>query len=280
MNKRKQLWLIILGILVVGLAFTRRATVARNYHSPSGPKFVGHYTADTPTIDGTVTVVSYNIKYGQNIDQAIQELGETQSLANADIILLQEMDETATDQLAQARGYNFVYFPAAIHPIYQKNFGNAILSKWPIRDAEKLVLPHKSLTRSMNRQATKAIVSIGDTDILVYSVHAETAASVPRFRWNQYQAIADDVKEEATHVIVGGDFNTITMGEVDQLDTLFLRANLPRVSTDIGHTVNKFSVDMPMDHIFTRGFSVTSAGKVSEATASDHLPIWVKLEIE
>ena len=277
MKRRKYLWLILFGVLLAGLAFTRQVTVARNYDDPNGPKFFGQFSDVPVQLNNEITVVSYNIKYAQKIATATRELGEIEPLVDADVILLQEMDEVGTEQLAKAHGYNFVYFPAAVHPSYEKNFGNAILSKWPIRDAQKLILPHKSLTRAMTRQATKAIVTVGDTDVLVYSIHAETAVSVPRYRWNQYETIIDDIQTQADYVIVGGDFNTITTGEVNELESRFVQVGLVRASKGAGHTVTKLGVEMSMDHIFTKGFTIEAAGKVLEATASDHLPIWVQL---
>ena len=279
-KRQKYLWLILFGMLSASLAFTRQVTLARNYNDPNGPKFLGQFSDAPFRTNNEITVVSYNIKYAQQIATASREFDEVEPLANADIVLLQEMDEVGTERLAKAHGYNFVYFPAAVHPIYGRNFGNAILSKWPIRDAQKLILPHKSLTRSMTRQATKAIVTIGETDVLVYSIHAETAVSVPRYRWNQYKTIIDDIEAQADYVIVGGDFNTITSGEVNELGTKFANVGLVRASNGTGHTVTKLGVEMSMDHIFTKGFSVETAGKVSEATASDHLPIWVDLALE
>jgi endonuclease/exonuclease/phosphatase (EEP) superfamily protein YafD len=35
-----------------------------------------------------------------------------------------------------------------------------------------------------------------------------------------------------------------------------------------------------LDHIFSRGFEVMSAGKVKEAKASDHIPVWTVLKIK
>jgi endonuclease/exonuclease/phosphatase family metal-dependent hydrolase len=60
---------------------------------------------------------------------ALAELREIENQRALDIILLQEMDETGAEQIARELRLNYVYFPAAIEPTYDENFGNAILSE-------------------------------------------------------------------------------------------------------------------------------------------------------
>ena len=37
-------------------------------------------------------------------------------------------------------------------------------------------------------------------------------------------------------------------------------------------------IKFEMDHVFTRGLTVVENGKLEEARASDHLPIWLMLK--
>ena len=55
---------------------------------------------------GAIKVVSYNISFAEHIDLAIQELGEFE---DADVILLQEMDEAGTELVAKSLKYDYVY---------------------------------------------------------------------------------------------------------------------------------------------------------------------------
>jgi len=172
---------------------------------------------------------------------------------------------------------NYVYFPAAIEPTYDKNFGNAILSRWPIIDPQKLILPHKSFSNHMNRIATRATIRIPGADILVYSIHTESVFTLPRYRKDQYKAVLDDIDPEARLVIVGGDFNSYTEVAVEELEEDYKQAGFMRISEDSGSTVVKYGIEMSTDHIFAKGFVVEEAKKMAGATASDHLPIWVSL---
>jgi endonuclease/exonuclease/phosphatase family metal-dependent hydrolase len=39
-------------------------------------------------------------------------------------------------------------------------------------------------------------------------------------------------------------------------------------------------VDLELDHLFVKGMEVVSSGKVEDAAASDHLPIWLSVRLE
>ena len=257
-----------------------QAYTARNYPDPNYPSYAGTYATASQEPTGVLTVVSYNIWFGEEIEQAVSELKQIQSQKGLDILLLQEMDEAGTEQIARELQLNYIYFPAAVEPTYDKNFGNAILSSWPIIDSQKLVLPHKSLSNRMNRVATRATIRAGDTDLLVYSLHTESIFSFPRFRKDQYQAVLNDIDPGAKLVIVGGDFNSFTEADVEVIEQIYGQAGFVRVSAGSGSSMTKYGVEVPSDHIFAKGFLVEESGKLMGAMASDHLPIWVVLILE
>jgi endonuclease/exonuclease/phosphatase family metal-dependent hydrolase len=260
--------------------FAIQAYTAKNYSDPNYPFYSGNYAAETPKPVEALTVVSYNIWFAENIDQALAELKEIRSQKELDIVLLQEMDETGTERIARELQLNYVYFPAAIEPTYNKNFGNAILSRWPIVDSRKLILPHKSLSNRMNRIATRAIVRIHDTDILVYSLHTESIFTLPQFREDQYTAVLEDIGPEDHLVIVGGDFNSFTEADVSKIEEDYRQAGFMKVSEASGYTMAKYGIEFSSDHIFAKGFVLEEAGKLEGATASDHLPIWINLMLK
>ena len=259
-------------MLIVTQAYT-----AKNYPDQNFPYYSGDYAVENPKPVKALTVVSYNIWFGEDIDQAVVELRQIQSQKELDIILLQEMDETGTEQIARELQWNYVYFPAAIEPTYDKNFGNAILSRWQIVDSKKVILPHTSLSNRMNRTATRATIQFHGTDILVYSVHTESIFTLPQFRKDQYTAVLDDIDPEAGLVIVGGDFNSFTEASVEEIEKIYNPAGFVRVSEGSGYTIVRYGIEITSDHIFTKGFRVEETGKMMEASASDHLPIWVTL---
>jgi endonuclease/exonuclease/phosphatase family metal-dependent hydrolase len=278
LRNRKRVKVLAFGILgLVAFLIFIRAYTAINYSELNRPFFAGSFATENSFPVETLTIVSYNIWFGEDIGQALSELKEIQSQRDLDIVLLQEMDEVGTAQMARELKMNYVYFPAAIEPTYNKNFGNAILSRWPIANPQKLILPHKSFSNRMNRIATRATIEIPGATILVYSLHTESVFTLPRYRKEQYTAVLEDIDPEANLVIIGGDFNSFTNAAIAELEKDHKQAGFLRVSEGSGSTVVKYGIEMSSDHIFAKGFVLKEAGKMAGATASDHLPIWVTL---
>src|SRR6266508_2110116 len=195
-NRKRKRLLAFATFGVIVLLSAIQAYTAKNYPDQNYPYYSGNYAVESPKPIEALTVVSYNIGFAENIEQAVSEIKEIKSQKELDIVLLQEMDEVGTEQIAQQLQLNYVYFPAAIEPTYDKNFGNAILSRWPIVDSQKLILPHKSLSNRMNRISARATIRIHDTEFLVYSIHTESIFTLPRFREDQYTAVLDDLGPE------------------------------------------------------------------------------------
>jgi endonuclease/exonuclease/phosphatase family metal-dependent hydrolase len=267
----------ILVALLVACFLLTSCGPASNYLDALEPQFVGNYSDYSSEFSGTIKAVSYNISFADNIDRAIHELGEFEELKDADIILLQEMDETGTEAIAQALGYNYVYYPASIHSRSDKNFGNAILAKWPIHAPEKIILPYKSPRNQEIRIAVKAIVTIDGMEIPTYSVHTETFWLGRQKRDAQVDALIESIDTNQPHIIVGGDFNTLTPKSVTELQDSFTEVGMERATEGIGYTAQYSALEFTLDHIFTKGMTVIDVGKSDDAEASDHLPIWAKL---
>lgn len=74
-----------------------------NYLSPLGPR----YAAPAPACGRTgadLRIVTYNVAFARKVDQAIRVLRDVPDLADADIVLLQEMTADATARIATALG--------------------------------------------------------------------------------------------------------------------------------------------------------------------------------
>ena len=79
-------------VLFLLLCLPTACTQKRIYSDPEGPARSGSFCEVPPEFTGTIKVVSYNIKLGEEVEQAIDELKDVPELCCADIILLQEMD--------------------------------------------------------------------------------------------------------------------------------------------------------------------------------------------
>jgi endonuclease/exonuclease/phosphatase family metal-dependent hydrolase len=253
----------------------------KNFVDPEGPVYTGEYANYPSEFNDTVKVVSYNIKLGQKIEQAIKEFSRPEALRNADIILLQEMDTGGVKILAERLRYNYVYYPASIHSKHNKAFGNAILSKWPITDHQKIILPYQHPFRKQKRIAVAATIKMGDHHIVAYSVHTEMFWLNNPKRVDQAAYIIQSIPDDADYVVVGGDFNTEFPRNVRDMEDVFAGAGLIRASEGVGSTGkgDPFGlVKFELDHVFTRGLKVVENGKLAGAKASDHLPVWLMLK--
>jgi len=263
-------------LLLLCLWGARTARAVDNYPDPRGPVFRGDFARALPSFDGRVQVVSWNIRFGEEVETAVTELRHNPNLRRADVLLLQEMDETGVAQIAQSLAFNYVYFPASVHSHHGRNFGNAILSPWPLSQPEKVLLPYANPSNAQRRIAAKAVVTIGGAPLVVYSAHTETYWLGRRGRSAQADALAAAVPGGETAVIVGGDFNTVTPADVVRLAGQFTAVGLERASAAAGPTVAVAGIDVAADHIFARALPVLAAG-VEETAVSDHRPVWVTL---
>jgi endonuclease/exonuclease/phosphatase family metal-dependent hydrolase len=264
-------------ILLGGLA---GCAPVKNYLDPLGPVFFG-VSSRSPQFEGKeLLVVSYNIELGKRIDQAISELDGDTSLGSADIYLLQEMDPTGVEKIAEHFDLNYIYYPSAVHSKHGKDYGNAILSRWPLKDYLKIVLPHRDPLRKQIRIGAAATAVIGDREIRIISAHTEMYRLWTGARLEQIDSLTRAIDTCFAYVIVGGDFNTVRSSVLRRFDKVFESVGMGRATEGIGSTSRSDPIGIipfELDHIYTRGFLVTGRGKAAKTRASDHHPVWVTL---
>lgn len=245
---------------------------AVNYPSPFGPRYAGGAhaaVADNAAAEPAVLrLVTFNTRFGAEVDATIALLRRTPALGQADVVALQEVDAAATDRIARALGLRYIYYPATLHPKYGRDFGNAILSRWPIVADRKVVLPHLGRFRRSERVATAATITVGATPIRVYSVHLGMFTEIgPGSKRDQAEVIIADA---AAHdrVIILGDMNSHGIGKAFRL------AGYAWPTQHNPRTIQFWN----WDHVFLKGMELAHAGAtgvVSETLgASDHRAVW------
>ncbi|HEY0808656.1 MAG TPA: endonuclease/exonuclease/phosphatase family protein [Longimicrobiales bacterium] len=257
-------------IWLAGVLLSTGCITARNYTSPQTPRYAGepppHLVNTTPS--DTIKVISFNIAFAVQIDSALKVLTTDDALRGADIILLQEMDLPAVRYIARVLGMSYVYYPATKHFVHQKDFGNAVLSRWPIVSDSKIVLPYHARVWKTARTATAATIRIDTMTVRVYSTHLGTYANITNTqRREQMETIIKDAAP-FSRVILGGDMNDPGVGTVAVSHGYSWPTRDGPPTATIGR----------LDHIFFRGlFSPDSAAAgtvVNTRNASDHRPIW------
>ena len=256
-----------------------------NYQDPIWPRYSGLPPARSDSVrlspaavngkNRTLRVVTYNVQWAKHIDRAINVLENRELLANADIVLLQEMDPEGARRIADALGMQWVYYPSVIHPKRGLDFGNAVLSRWPIAADRKLILPHIGGIRHAQRIATAVTVLVDSTPVRVYSAHLGTPSEIrPAKRRDQARAILADASTYPL-VIVAGDMNSHGIGKE------FVAQGFSWPTEHNGFTTTFFN----WDHVFLKGFAPPlatqkSAGIVRDTLqTSDHDPVWAVAQL-
>jgi endonuclease/exonuclease/phosphatase family metal-dependent hydrolase len=245
---------------------------APNYLDPAGPVYRGTGSA-APADDHAIRVVTFNIQFALRVDRAIVALRGHPALRRADILVLQEMDAPGVEAVARALHMNYVYYPVSLHPKHGRDFGNAVLSPWPIEESRKLLLPHASRIVKQARAAVAARIQVGDQMLQVYSLHLEAPFRISAGdRRDQAAAILADARSTKDPVVVAGDLNNHEVGAE------FEKEGFAWPTKDVGASVHGFS----FDHVFVRGlrFDRAVAGVARDVKdASDHRPVWVDLRM-
>jgi endonuclease/exonuclease/phosphatase family metal-dependent hydrolase len=249
-----------------------RAT-PRNYPHPAEPRYAGGRSSGHPGT-GTLKVVTFNVKFARHPDRAVALLRETEALRDPDLLLLQEMDAPGARAIAGALGLAYVYYPAAVHPIPLRDFGNAILSRYPIEDDRKIVLPHLARFRLMQRTAVAATVRVGEQRLRVYCVHLATMVdNGPKQRREQLKAVLEDA-EGFQKVLLAGDFNS------DRVPAVALARGFTWPTRRLGPT----NAIWALDHVLLKGLKLEGErayGSVRDVRrASDHKPVWARVSLD
>ena len=227
---------------------------------------------------GELDVLVFNIHAGKDAAGVhnLERVAEVVRATGADVVLLQEVDRFTTrsggeDHVARLATLTGMHSAFGKTLDYQGGqYGIAVLSRWPIVEDAKIVLPHRSRFVGTHRTATAATVRIGESLVRVYSTHLGTIANVgPEARRNQLRAILTDA-EKYSRVIIGGDLNNPWVGSVAREQGYAWPTEKGPRTAIVGR----------LDHIFLKGLAAperAAAGTVIDGPkASDHRPVWAR----
>jgi len=250
------------------------------YAEPDAPKWFSNENSNQGNASDSLLIISFNIQYSEEIDLAIDELQQLVENSQSLVIFLQEMDEEGVEKIADALSLNYLYYPATKRPETARNFGNAILSKLPLQECRKLILPHEIRTNKQRRIATSAIVELGGKRLLLYSLHLHTTQMRLSKRLDQVAFIIADLidrRSDVDAILVGGDFNSLRKKDRSEMSQLFKEANMEWQTKRIGGTSSAFFglIKPSIDHFFSWGLKSGTIGIISDSKASDHLPIYL-----
>jgi endonuclease/exonuclease/phosphatase family metal-dependent hydrolase len=247
-----------------------------NYPHPAEPRYAGTVDMMLPGRESVAArrlrLVTFNTKFALQTDSAIALLTSTPELRDADILALQETDAPATERIARALGMGWVYYPATRHPRTGRDFGNALLSRWPVIQDDKVVLPHLGQFGRTQRAATAATILVHGVALRVYSTHLATWVELgPGRKRDQVQTILADAARYPRAIILG-DMNSHGIGiELVAAGYCWPTERNPR-------TVKFWN----WDHVFLKGVvrcDDGTTGVTERRHASDHRAVWAEIAI-
>ena len=245
-----------------------------NYLDPAGPHYeTSQGAADDP--EPAFRIVTFNVEKGERVEQAVAALTRHPELRDADVVVMQEMNAPGVAAVAQALRMNSVYYPASQQAHGGPDWGNAILSRWPIEDGRKILLPHLSLGTQRGRIATVARVRRPTGAVRVYSVHLGSPLGMGEGSRRE-QAARDPRRCREQHGAGGGGGRLQQPGHRRVLPRArLLLADPPHRPDDIAAVVRP--------RFRARGWcaerpEALRAGVARDVKdASDHRPVWVVL---
>lgn len=247
-------------------------------------------TDKTAVVPSELRVVSYNIRYrvGDDLKQLIKLLKEDPEIGGAHVIGLQEVDRNkrrtgnvnTARQIAEALGMRYAWAaPPDTDDDGEEETGCALLSVFPLNDVARIVLTHEG-PDGRRRVAVGATVRVGETNVRVYSVHAETRMPVEK-KVEHWQAVLEDLRLHANSagVIVLGDFNTVKGKDVKAARRLFTGEGFTTPFADGNKTWKTFVIKLKLDWLWLRGLEARASGIDKKVELSDHWPLWATVRL-
>ena len=227
----------------------------------------------------TVRVVTYNIHRSRGMDRRTQphRIAAVLSQIDADVVALQEVigagprGASHIEEIGAALGMGWVMAPA--RQLRGHQFGNAVLSRFPIKDHAQHDLSWKTCEE---RRLQRADIDINGHTLHVYNVHLGTAILERRHQATRLAAIVADRPVGGAKLVLG-DFNEWMRGLTTKLlshrlKSVELRDYLKRHRTYPG----LFPI-LHLDHIYYAGrieiLGIELPRTRLSLVASDHLPL-------
>ncbi len=198
----------------------------------------GDLSDGAPPARPAIRVTAWNIERGIRMEDILRVLKEHPLIRESDFFLITELDHGmartqnrfVAHEMARALGLHYVFAPCYLSLVKgsgaedrvegenaQALHGNALFSRYPLRDAHMIPLPNgKDKMRGKEKRLGCQKVVIATVDhplgpVRAVSLHLD-AHSSQKHRYRQMKMLLDHLERlgPALPVIVGGDWNTST----------------------------------------------------------------------
>jgi endonuclease/exonuclease/phosphatase family metal-dependent hydrolase len=233
-----------------------------------------------------VRVLSYNIHHGEGIDGRLdlERIARIIRSVEPDLVSLQEVDKNArrsgsADQAAElARLTKMQVVFGANIPLQGGQYGNAVLSRFPVRRHENHKLPNFDMGEQRGVLEVEFDLPGADTQILFFATHLDHRRPDAE-RLASAKAINERILRQPDRpAILVGDLNAVP-------DSAVLKEFLKQWTVTNDHPLPTIPVREParqIDYILFRPGSrwrAIATKVLDEAVASDHRAIFSVLEL-
>lgn len=232
--------------------------------------------------------VTYNIRKGKGasgkLRTGVSDLGRALSAFRPDVVLCQEVFHGYDPEVSQS---NELASLLALNPYYEPNkqrrighHGNATFTKHPVLQVHNYDVSTNPIER---RGVLYARLLLGDRPVHVLNVHLGLNQGQRLAQITRVQTILGERCGSKDPVILAGDFNDwngrvdkVVQGELGMVNAF---AHLPQ------RLVNTWHARRPvfnLDRVYTKNLEVAYAQRLHGdpwQELSDHLPLWVELEV-
>ena len=224
--------------------------------------------------DLPLTVATYNISAGHEVDYRFESIIVDITEANADIIALQEVDLNAlrsgrldtAKYLAEGTKYPYYHFFSALEFPTGGEYGLAILSRYPILHTETVKLPSLPYEQ---RILAHAEIALWDKTIHFFATHLSYEKN--EVRASQFAGISQILSEYEDYILAG-DFNIVHFAEFEAIpEAAAVYTEKDGIITFPG---NKTGID---NILFSPSFWSFDFFQVFPQTHSDHYLLSAKL---
>lgn len=233
-----------------------------------------------------VRVLSYNIHHAEGVDKVLDldRIARVISAAQPDLVALQEVDRRASrsksvDQPAELQrltGLTAVFGPNI--PLQGGDYGNAVLSRWPVIRSENHRLPNVDAGEQRGVLEVHVEVPGARTPVVVWATHLDHRPNDAERRASAQVIEARIRQQPDAAALLVGDLNDVPASPtLKLLGPMWTRSN-----RDILPTIPVGKPTRQIDYVLYRPatrWRVIDTQVLDEAVASDHRPLLAVLEL-
>ncbi len=232
-------------------------------------------------------LMTYNIMHGLNYckllnDERIIELDNIVNVIkkyNPDIISLNEVYNDVCEKItvnqsqyiANKLGYKYYFFGQTITLDNGILYGNAIISKYPIKNPEIIAIPDPAIKDEKVYYESRNIIY---SQIDKYNVFVTHFGLAKKEQENAFYILRNSIKNKQ-NIIIMGDFN------IDEHNMITINENIinsAKYIKECSFTYPSLNPSVKIDYIFLSDDISINTAQIGQDIVSDHLPVIVNVD--